>query len=125
MKKLIFLFVLILVSCKDSRPVNTPKNLIDKDKMAALIADFAISDQMGMMNPSGNLDTSSRFILNKHGVTAKQFTESYEYYLSSPATVRDILDEAQDIIKSQDPEAEKFIDKKLKEIANTAQPSAR
>lgn len=125
MKKLIFLFVLILFSCKDSKPVNRPNNLIEKDKMAALIADFAISDQMGMMNPSGNLDTSARFILNRHAVTAKQFTESYEYYLSSPATVRDILEEAQDIIKSQDADAEKFIDKKLKEIGNTVPPSAR
>lgn len=125
MKRLIFLLVLILFSCKDSKPVNAPKNLIDKEKMSALIADFAINEQMGMINPSGNLDISSRYILKKHGVSAKQFSESYQYYLSSPETVRGILDDAQEILKNQDPEAEKFIDKKLKEINKNTPAFAR
>lgn len=125
MKRMLLLFVLVLFSCKDSKPINTPKNLIDQDKMAAVIADFAINEQMGMINASGNLDISSRYILKKHGITAKQFTESYEFYLTSPDTVRDILDNAQEILKSQHPEAEQFIEKKLKEVGDTTPPFAR
>lgn len=125
MKKLIVLFVLVLFSCKDAKPVNEPKNLIPEDKMSALIADFAINDQMSFLNTNGNMEISSRFILKKHNVTAKQFTESYQYYISSPSTVRKILDDAQDIIKEQDPEAEKYIDKKIKEVGSKTPPFVR
>lgn len=125
MRKLIFLIAVVLFSCKDARPVNAPKNLVEEGKMSSLIADFAINEQLGMINPNGNLDTNSRYILKRHGVSAKEFSESYHYYLSSPETIREILDDAQEIIKKQDPEAEKFIDKKLKEVSKGVPAFAR
>ena len=43
------------------------------------------------------------------------FTDSYKYYMTDPDTMKEILDEAQKIIVSKDPNAEAFINKKLKE----------
>ena len=116
---------LVIMSCKDSKPVNAPANLLPAKKMSELIADFAINDQMSYMNSGGNLETSSRFILKKHRVTARQFSESYKYYLASPTQLQNILDDAQEMVKDKDPEAEKYIDKKLKEVGKTVPQLAR
>lgn len=116
MKKLIVFFFVILFSCQDSKPISEPKNLVPKDKMSALIADLAISDQLGILNSKGNMEVSARYILKQHNVSAKAFTESYQYYLTSPETVRSILEDAQDLVKQKDPKAEKFIDKKVNEM---------
>lgn len=116
MRKLILFLLFIIYSCQDSKPISEPKNLVPKEKMAALIADLAISDQLGILNSEGNMEVSSRYILKQYNVSAQAFTESYQYYLTSPETVKSILDDAQEIIKQKDPEASNFIDKKVNEI---------
>lgn len=116
MRKLILFLLFIIYSCQDSKPISEPKNLVPKEKMAALIADLAISDQLGILNSEGNMEVSSRYILKQYNVSAQAFTESYQYYLTSPETVKSILDDVQEIIKQKDPEASNFIDKKVNEI---------
>lgn len=113
------ILILILLSC--SSPVPEPKNLIPKDTMAELIADLAINDQMGILNQQGNMETNTIYILKKHKVNSKQFTESYNYYIANPGTLEDIYNDAQDIIKDKDPEAADFIKKKQK--ATPGQPA--
>lgn len=114
MKKIIpFFVVLLLLAC--SKPVHEPKNLIPKDKMAEVIAEFALNDQMGILNQSGNMETNSIYILKKYKIDSKAFTESYKYYLASPSDLEDIYNDAQDILKDKDPEAKAYIEKKLKD----------
>lgn len=113
MKNLGAFLLLVAVAC--SSPIEEPPNLISEEKMANLIAEFALNEQMGAINPSGNMETNTIYILKKHGVTGKQFSDSYKFYLASPSKIENIYDDAQDIIKEKDPEAEKFIEKKLKE----------
>ena len=84
MRKL-FPVILMLVLMACSKPLNEPKNLIPKDKMAEMIADFAINDQMGILNQSGNMETNSIYILKKYNTDSKGFNESYKYYLASPS----------------------------------------
>lgn len=125
MRKLIFLLVLILVSCKDAKPINKPSNLISDDKMAELIADFAVNDQMSFLNVGGNLETGSRYILKKHNVTAKQFSESYTYYVADPRKLDKIFSKAQEIVKDLDPKAEAFFEKREKELNKNMPELAR
>lgn len=125
MRLLSIIVVLLLFSCKDAKPIHKPANLISDKKMSALIADFAIGDQMSFLNSSGNLEISSRYILKKHNVTAKQFSESYTYYLASPKQLEEIFDNAQEIIREQDPGAEKYIEKKQKDINKNLPEFAR
>lgn len=113
MRFLTVFLLIITVSC--SSPIEEPVNLIPEDKMAELIAEFALNEQMGSINPNGNMETNTIYILKQHGVTGKQFSDSYKFYLASPSKLEMIYDDAQDIIKQKDPEAEKFIEKKLKE----------
>ncbi|MDO4224575.1 MAG: DUF4296 domain-containing protein [Bergeyella zoohelcum] len=112
---ILMLSVSVLFSCENSKSVNTPKNLIDKDKMSELIAEFAINEQMSIINHKGNMETNTRYILKKYGVSAAQFSESYAYYLASPSDLEKILDNAQNIVIEKHPEAETYIEKKEKE----------
>lgn len=126
MKLISFFLVIMLVlgSCRESKPVNAPQQLISQDKMAVLIAEFAVNDQLHTLNAKGNMEQSTRFILKQHQVTAPQFSESYQYYLSSPRKLESILKEAQDIIKQKDPEAEQYIEQQLKPRNEKTEESA-
>lgn len=116
MRLIIWLLLLSFTwACKDPAPVNTPKDLLSEEKMAAIIADFALNDQMSYLNPQGNLEVQSRFILKDHKVGAKTFAESYKYYIASPRKLEAIMEKAQEIIKNKDPKAEKYINKKIEE----------
>ena len=58
MKKLISLFsILFLFSC--SNIVDKPKDLLSKEKMSEVIADFAIYDQSYTINPNTNMEINS------------------------------------------------------------------
>ena len=105
-------FLLLLFSCSDV--VVEPKNLVDEDTMAALIAEFAINDQLGILNQNGSIEVSSKYILDNAKVKGKDFSESYTYYMSKPKTLKSIFNKAQDIIKEKDPAAKDFIEKKVK-----------
>lgn len=112
MKKAVFLFVLMLCAC--SSPINKPKNLVPEDTMAEIIAELALSDQMSFLNASGNMQTQTLFLFNKYGITSKQFSDSYKYYLADPGSLEKIFDEAQENIKEKDPEAKAYIEKNKK-----------
>lgn len=107
-----FFLFLFLFSCSDY--VDKPKNLLSKDKMATIIADFAVNDQSIMLNPKGNLEIGTKYILKKHQVSATDFTESYKYY-SVKRKLEGILEDAQKLLIEQNPDTEEFIKKKIKE----------
>lgn len=117
MKKLISLFsLLFLFSCSDI--VDEPKNLLSKEKMAEVIADFAIYDQSYAVNPNTNMELTSRFVLKKHKITAPVYRESYKYYMSHPTQLDKILKNAKKIILEKDPELEGYIEKMKKKNPN-------
>lgn len=122
MKRFLSFFIfLALFSC--SGVADKPQNLIPKSKMAEMVAEFAIADQMTMLQQPGSPDKQAKFILQSRGVTAKDFSDSYKYYVSSPKDLEDIYNDAQDIIKERHPDAEKFIESKLKTNGTPQMPA--
>ena len=112
MKVLFFLILIILSSC--SEPINQPKNLIAENEMSALVAEFALADQMSFAAPNANIETQTRYILKQHKIKARDFRESYTYYTGTNR-LNKIFDEAQNIILTKDPKAKDFIKNKLKD----------
>ena len=113
MKKLQILALSVLLSCSGTIP--KPENLIPEGEMSSIIADFAINDQMGLLNQQGDMQQQGLFILQQHRISQEQFLESHRYYLTKPWKLEKIYSDAQDIILSKDPEAKAYIEKKTKE----------
>lgn len=117
MKKIIFLFTLLFIfSC--SEIVDKPKNLLSKDEMSEVIADFAIYDQSYTVNPTSNLEITSRYVLKKHKITAKDYRDSYKYYISRPNQLDKILKNAKELILDKDPKLEGYMEKLEKKNPN-------
>ena len=109
-----YLFLAIsTLSCTEA--IEKPKDILSQEKMSEIIADFAINEQSYTIGGNINTENATRFILKKYNIKGQQFTDSYKYYMTYPDTMKEILDEAQKIIVSKDPNAEAFINKKLKE----------
>ncbi|MCB4236060.1 DUF4296 domain-containing protein [Kaistella anthropi] len=72
------IFTFLLASC--SELIDPPKNLIEKDKMSEIIAEFAINDQMSNFFPQTNIENLTRFTLKQKNITATDFVESYKFY---------------------------------------------
>lgn len=111
-KTVLIVFAFVAVSCAEI--IDKPDHLIPQDKMAKLISELAVSDQLGMAAPSYNPEAQTRFVLKKEKVDAQQFYDSYKYYTAKRKMPK-IYDEAQELIKNKDPKAKIFIEKKVKE----------
>lgn len=123
MRNLFFLFlVFVVVSC--SKLLNEPKVLTPKDKMSEIIADLAIGDQLSYVDNVENMEVQTRYVLKKHKTTGADFTESYKYYLSTN-DLENIFNGAQVIIKKKDPQAESYIDNKLRKQPKNVPPFAK
>lgn len=109
-----YLFLAIFtLSCTEA--IEKPKDILSQEKMSEIIADFAINEQSYTIGGNINTENATRFILKKYNIKGQLFTDSYKYYMTDPDTMKEILDEAQKIIVSKHPNAEAFINKKLKE----------
>lgn len=108
--------LLFLSSC--SEMVDKPKNLLSKEQMSEIIADFAIYDQSYTVKPDTNMDLVTRFVLKKNKTNANIYRESYKYYLAKPNQLDQILEDAKEIIVNKDPKMEEYIKKKKKENPN-------
>lgn len=109
-----YLFLAIsTLSCTEA--IEKPKDILSQEKMSEIIADFAINEQSYTIGGHINTENATRFILKKYNIKGQLFTDSYKYYMTDPDTMKEILDEAQKIIVSKDPNAEAFINRKLKE----------
>ncbi len=113
MKKLIFIFVLLgLFSCGDY--IDKPKNLIDKEMMAEIIADLAINDQAIFVYPDKNMEAGTRAVLKSHKVKSDDFVDSFKYYVIKEE-MDGITNDAQEILLKKDPKADKYIKDRLKQ----------
>ena len=111
-KTILFIILLLFSSCQNY--VDKPKDLLSQNKMAEILAEMALNDQATAINTSANLELGTRFILKKYNIKAEQFSSSYRYYVVTKKIPK-IVVKAQDIIKDKNPEAEEYINKKLKE----------
>ncbi|WP_144281487.1 DUF4296 domain-containing protein [Chryseobacterium echinoideorum] len=116
MKKLIGFFIFLFVfSCTEY--IDKPKNLIDQDKMAEIIAEMAINDQIIFLYPDKNLESGTRFILKSYNIKADDFVESYKYYVIKQK-MKGIVEEAQEILEEKDPKAVDKIKKESGQVIN-------
>ncbi|PIF43503.1 uncharacterized protein DUF4296 [Chryseobacterium sp. 52] len=116
MKKLVFIFVMLcLFSCGDY--IDKPKNMIEPDAMAEIMADLAITDQAVAIYQNKNLEAGTRFVLKTHKVKSEDFIESFKYYVIKDK-MKDIAENAQKIVLKKDPKADKYIKDKLKNTGN-------
>lgn len=116
MRKLaIILFSFLMIACTEL--INKPKNLIPKDTMSEVLADFAMNEQLTMIDQSLNLDNATRYTLQQKKIKGNDFVESYKYYTAS-GEIEQILNDAQEIIMNKDPAAKIYIEKKLKDNKN-------
>jgi hypothetical protein len=116
MRKLILIiFSLLLFSC--SELIDEPRNLVAKDKMSQVIADFALNEQLGAVVPNINLDNATRYTLKKYQIKGDDFSKSYTYYIAT-GEMEKILIDAQEIIINIDPAAKLYIEKRIKENKN-------
>jgi hypothetical protein len=95
-----------MFSCGDY--IDKPKNLIDKEAMAEILADLAINDQAINLYPNKNLEAGTRFVLKAHKVKSEDFIESFKYYVVKDK-MKDIAEDAQKIVLKKDPKADKYI----------------
>lgn len=116
MKNLFFIILsFLMLSC--SELIDPPKNLIAKDKMSELIAEFAMNDQLNNFIPDTNIENATRYALKKQNINAADFIESYKFYTAT-GDIDKILNNAQEIVLTKDPTAKEYIEKKLKENKN-------
>jgi len=116
MKRLwLIFFSFLMMSC--SELIDPPKNLIAKEEMSEIIAEFALNDQFNNFLPQSDLENATRLVLKRKKIKAQDFTESYKYYIAT-GELEEILNDAQKIILAKDPAAKDYIDKKLKENQN-------
>lgn len=117
MRKLFALVFLLLLMGSCSELINKPQNLIAKEKMSQLVAEFSMNEQINSYIPSANMENATRIVLKKNNIKPKDFNESYKYYTAS-GDLENILNDAQKIILDKDPAAKKFIEKNLQNDAN-------
>lgn len=98
------------MSC--SELIHQPKNLIAKDKMSEMVAEFALNEQINNFIPGTNMEDATRAVLQKNNIKPKDFSESYKYYTAT-GDLEKILNNAQEIILNKDPAAKKFIEQNL------------
>lgn len=116
MRKIAFvLFLFVMVACTEL--INQPKNLVPKDTMSEVLAEFAMNEQLTVIEQNINLDNATRFTLQQKKIKGNDFVESYKYYTAS-GEIEQILNDAQDIIINKDPAAKIYIEKKLKDNKN-------
>ena len=112
MRAYLLIFFTLIISC--SELIDPPKNLIEKDKMSQIIAEFALNDQINTYIPGTNIEDATRLALKQKNIKSADFLESYKYYTAT-GDLETILNNAQEIILQKDPAAKVYIEKKLKE----------
>lgn len=103
---------LLMVGC--TQLIDPPKNLLPKQKMSELIAQFAINDQLNNYFPNTNMENATRTVLRENNSKGTDFAESFKYYTAS-GEIDEILNNAQKIILERDPKAKNYINQKITE----------
>ena len=89
---LVLLLALLWVSC-GKKLLETPENLIPKEKMVDILYQMALLDAIDNSHPQVLVDNGIRvmpFLFEKYGVDSLQFVQSDRYYASVPGQYEEI-----------------------------------
>ena len=103
--------VLFLALFSFNNSAEKPKNLISKEKLSEVIADFAIYEQAYVIQPKMNLEDANLFVLKKYNISARDFKDSYNYYILDSKSLNEIYDNAKKIIWEKDPKMKEYLKK--------------
>jgi hypothetical protein len=120
MKKKIILpfliFLSIFTSC-EKEVVNTPKNLIEKEKMVDIMYDLSILEAIKIQNPV-SLDSfkinSSKYIYKKHKIDSAQFAQNNIYYAADYKEYKKMFEQVKSRLDKNVIATEAFIKNKKK-----------
>lgn len=120
MKKKILLpfliFLSIFASC-EKEVFNTPKNLIEKEKMVDIMYDLSILEAIKIQNAS-SLDTfkinSSKYIYKKHKIDSAQFAQNNIYYAADYKEYKKMFEQVKSRLDKNVIATEAFIKNKKK-----------
>jgi hypothetical protein len=90
---LLLAFCFVILSCKED-VVTKPKNLIERDKMVAIIYDLSVLEA-AKSQTSGiyHYPKSSQFLKEKYKVDSLTFAQSSQYYASDMKEYKKMYDE--------------------------------
>lgn len=95
----IFLFsLLVFVSCnKEAEKVEKPSDLLDKNKMAAVLTDISLMEAaanfQATQNTAANLEENLKFnVYKQHMISRKQYESSLKYYSSNAKEFKEVYD---------------------------------
>ncbi len=98
---LLLAFSFVIFSCKED-VVSKPKNLIERDKMVAIIYDLSVLEA-AKSQTSGiyHYPKSSQFLKEKYKVDSLTFAQSTQYYASDMKEYKKIYDEVKARLQSE------------------------
>lgn len=123
LKYILPIFLCILVSCNEN-VVEKPKNLIPRDKMAAILYDISLLNAARSINESILTEHDVEpmgYIYNKYKIDSLQLVKSDTYYASLPTVyeaiyteVKDRLEKEQELMETERKEAADKTEENLK-----------
>ncbi len=127
MRKVILLFVGILLFSCGEKVVEKPENLIPKEKMVLILHDLAI---LNAAKSSARLELEKReidvmeFLYREHKIDSAQFSQSDLYYASIPSEYQSIYEKVEALLEKKSTEIEDLSKKRkdsLKEVREKPQ----
>ena len=101
MKKLVFLFILIIFLSCNNKPVSKPDNLLSKEVMEDIIFDLAILQAAETYMPQKLSDkkiVSEEYIYKKYEIDSATYFQNYKYYASDIKNFKKIYKKVNDRI---------------------------
>ena len=98
MKKIVLLcLVFLTISCQDSA-IEKPSDLIEKDKMIAILYDLTLLEAVKSQNIKGGISQEeiNQYIFKKHKINKKQFVASNKFYASDVEDYKKMFEEIKD-----------------------------
>ncbi|WP_339837106.1 DUF4296 domain-containing protein [uncultured Flavobacterium sp.] len=104
MKKLLFIFIsVLLLSCND-RPVSKPDNLLSKETMEDIIYELAILQAAETYKPQTLSDSNikiKQYVYKKYNLDSTTYFQNYKYYASDIKALKKIYNHVNERILNQ------------------------
>ncbi|MGL2965142.1 DUF4296 domain-containing protein [Flavobacterium sp. XGLA_31] len=104
MKKIITLFGLLflIISC-NSKGIEKPKNLIDKDKMVNILYDLSLLQAIKSQNVGGGIENkeANEYLFKKYNIDSIQLAESNKYYASDMEEYKKMYEEVKSRLEEE------------------------
>ena len=113
------LFLFLLVSCSGKR-VKVPDDLLPEEKMAEVLVDVELleatnnSRMIGLEDRDERMKRYYREIFEHHGITEKEFNDSYSFYEKHPEKLEEIYTSVFEKLEKMQTEEETRIKSKKK-----------